>query len=136
MRTVAVVAVSVLVLAGSVAAAEARGFRLRGGSFSVPARNMPIRDAAARRASPVFAVGSIGGLGNGRPSDLYRRPGTTVVTRSVMTAEAQVSGPEAGATETSPTSDPAESVAAKKHVAPWCPSGRIAGQGSGFCLIN
>ncbi|GJE55159.1 MULTISPECIES: hypothetical protein [Methylobacterium] len=126
MRPVAVVAVSVLTLAASIADAEARGFRLRGSSFSVPHRSASARDTATRRLPIIAAVGAIG------PFDPSRSDARNV-TRSARGSEAD------GADETAPIPPmpPAPvSLAVEKVSEPWCPSGRIAGTGTGFCLIN
>ncbi|GEP00306.1 hypothetical protein [Methylobacterium haplocladii] len=122
MRTLTVVALSALTLAGSIAGAEARGFRLRGSGFAIPHRSATARVTTTR---PVPTIATVGAIGLFDPT----RPDASIVTRSVMTA---------GATdETSPIPPmPPVPAAVKKSAEPWCPSGRIAGAGTGFCLIN
>ncbi|MET0257106.1 MAG: hypothetical protein ABW179_00860 [Methylobacterium sp.] len=122
MRTLTIVALSALTLAGGIPGAEARGFRLRGSSFSMPHRPATASDTLLRRGP---AIATVGAIGLSEPA----RPDTGVLTRSVIATTGT-------ADETVPIPPmPPVPVAVKKS-APWCPSGRIAGAGTGFCLIN
>lgn len=127
MKSIAVVAVSVLALMGSVAGAEARGFRLRGSGFSVPSRTVSLHEPASARLPAISPLGVFDPTAEK----------ATIVTRSVMTTDGLGADPAADDGGPIPPMPPAPApVAAKKPAQPWCPSGRIAGNGTGFCLIN
>ncbi|GEP08810.1 hypothetical protein [Methylobacterium gnaphalii] len=118
MRTVAVT-LSVAMLAGSVADAQARGFRLRSSSFSSVSSS-----AKARRIPAIAAVGAIS---SPDPALAGAKP------RGVMTAQAE----DADENAPIPPMPPApEAVPVTKPAQPWCATGRTVGVGKGFCLIN
>lgn len=125
-RAVFVVALSGLTLASGVIEAQARGFRLRSGGsrFTSP--------SPAPTPSRLAIVGLPGWRSTG-PS--YGEPReSTVVTRSVLSAEAQPQNAEEALSATpAPAAEPAKVT---KVAEPWCRSGRVTGQGKGFCLIN
>ena len=128
MRRMLVVGLSVLALGASVVQAEAR-FRMRGGHAASP------RSSVA--AAPGLAV--IPGLTLRTDHARAATPDRAASgkTAAVMTAEALAPG-EAGSLKIpmgEPASAPAAAVA-KKPEEPWCRSGRVAGSGTGFCLIN
>ena len=127
MRKALAIGISALTLIGSVVPSEARGFRMR--SFGHVAANrgpvaapglavMPgftLRTDSARSANPT-GTGSLG-----------ERP------VGFMTAEALAPG-EAGLVKIAMPAPAAAPL--KKDPQPWCRTGRLAGSGSGFCLIN
>lgn len=121
MRTVAVVAVSILTLIGSLTGAEARGFRLRGFSSASSHGALP-RGSVAVRPTSVATVGAI-------DLSTVNRGGP----RNAVAAQSAV----ADETAPIPPMPPAPAtVAVAKPAEPWCRSGRVAGSGTGFCLIN
>ncbi|GLS42265.1 hypothetical protein [Methylobacterium brachythecii] len=119
MRTVAVT-LSVVMLAGSAVDAQARGLRLRGSNFSAAASS-----AKTRGIPTVAAVGAIGSVD---PALAGAKP------RGVMTAQAGDADENAPIPPMPPA--PEAVPAAEKAAKPWCPSGKTAGVGKGFCLIN
>ena len=118
-----VVGISMLALGASVVQAEAR-FRFRGGG----SHSTPLRGSLS--STPGIAV---------VPGLTFRSDAsgaTAAKPAGVMTAEALGAG-DAGSLKI-PTAMPAHAAPAplKKPDEPWCRSGRVAGSGAGFCLIN
>lgn len=107
MRTIIVAGVSLLTLAAGIAGAQAQMLADSGAA------------ATMLRGSDFGESRSPGKSASGRSG-------------AVMTAEAVAPG-EQGSVAT-----PSHAVAApvKKAADSWCRSGRIAGTGTGFCLIN
>ncbi len=119
MKSITLIMVSVLAIVGTVAGAEARGFKLRGSLLSHRSTTMPSKPT---RSLPIIAA-----------------VGTTAAVDPKQAGAIPAIGQSASAEENAPIPPmpPAsQSVSAKKTDAPWCPSGRTAGIGSGFCLIN
>ncbi len=123
MRYGLVLAISAVALVGSAASAEAR-FRLRLSTShaATPKLSAPTLSSAAAPSlsghiGRRLAVGALAGAAG------------------VRTAEALPPG-EVG--DSLFPSQPAAPVVApvKAESAPWCPTGKLAGSGAGFCIIN
>lgn len=119
-----VAALSLLTLAAGTAGAQAQMLG-DGGDASATLRGVA--------PSQTLGGGASLDLRGADPGD-SRSPGRSVSSRSsaVMTAEALGPG------ESPSIAIPSTALAApvKKVAEPWCRSGRIAGSGMGFCLIN
>lgn len=140
MRSVVVLGVAAVVMAGGASEAEAR-FRLRMSSPSYT-----YRPAVTPISRPALVVSPGVGIGVGLASGIRaahgyghlrgsREPIPPI--RSVLTAEAQPSLTEDTKSEgAAPANAAPTSTSASKVAQPWCRSGRVAGSGPGFCLMN
>lgn len=137
MRSIIVLGVAALVVAGGASEAEAR-FRLRlgGSSFTPRPTAMPV-SRSGLVVIPGLGLGSSAARSNdyefGRNST-----GSILPVRSVLTAEAmprntEDAKPDDAASSAAPAPAPAPVA---KAAQPWCRTGRVAGSGSGFCLMN
>lgn len=140
MRSVVVLGVAALVIAGGASEAEAR-FRLRMSSPSYTYR--PPVTAVSRPALVVSPGVGIGlGLASGIRAahaygDLRGSREAIPPIRSVLTAEAQPSLAEDAKPDGAAPANAAPAPAPVTKVAqPWCRTGRVAGSGPGFCLMN
>ncbi len=127
MRKALVLGLSTLVLAGGIVPSEAR-FRFRGGGYSASRYTPSVSPGLA--VMPGITLRS-GGTVYPSPS----RAGAMPV--GAMSADALPTTEERTVTIAQPLPAPAPvAPAPKKDSGPWCASGRIAGSGAGFCLIN
>lgn len=130
MRTLALIALTGLVLTAGALDAEARGLRLRLGA---PRLRQP--PAAAVHAIP-RGTAPAPGLAIRLDRSVAGRPTYVVLPsplRSADPAEARPAAEPAAKAVEAPAPAPEKAAA---EAAPWCRSQRVVGTGTGFCLIN
>lgn len=125
MRASAVLALSVLVIAGGALEAQARGARLHLAALPRIGSATPAPAAKNRTAEAAPTTEPAPAL------------------RGVEPTEAQVPPPPVpppattgSVPEKPPVGKPAEPAKPAKPAEPWCRSGRTTGNGSGFCIVN
>lgn len=132
MRSVVIVGVAALAFASSASEAEAR-FRMRLGSSSYVSR--PPIGRSSLVVVPGIGLGASGlrtnayGYGGDRGASQSIPPIRSVLTADALPRLAEDAKPDAAAPAN--TAPPVVKVAQ-----PWCRSGRVAGSGPGFCLMN